>query len=173
MSPPLDPFDALGLEARFDLTSPEIERAYLARAGTLHPDRSTGDAAAASTLNRARQTLKDPMARAEALLARLGGPGPSQDKTLPPNFLGEILEVREQLEAALATGDSGERARWEDWAERRRREHIEAIAGRLRGYPPTLPTVEALAGVRRELNVWRYTERVLEQLSGTEGSAGR
>lgn len=169
-TPPADPFGALGLEPKFTLTSAEIERAYLARAGSLHPDRASGDAAAASTLNLARQTLKDPMARAEALLARLGGPAPSQDKSLPEGFLAEILDVREQLESALASADPAQRARWETWAEDRRRTHIAAITRHFDDHARA--GAAALKPIRLELNVWRYTERVLEQLGAGPGGPG-
>jgi curved DNA-binding protein CbpA len=161
LSPGEDPFDALGLAPAFGLSSAEIERAYLARAGALHPDRSTGDAAAAARLNLARQVIKDPMTRAEALLALRSGPAPAADKSLPPGFLGEILDVRERLEAALASGSDQERSRWEDWASERRRGHIAAITRLFDAGDGA-----SLRGVRLELNVWRYTERVLEQLAG-------
>src|SRR5262249_4446136 len=86
-----DPFDVLGLPARFDLPPAEVQAAYLARSRTLHPDalgsESTEDGVRAAELNDAKRVLENPETRAEALLTRLGGPRKEQDRTLPPSFL--------------------------------------------------------------------------------------
>jgi curved DNA-binding protein CbpA len=89
-----DPFDALGLPASFDLDQGEIERAYFARSAAVHPDVAAGDDEAQrrmTILNQAKRTLDDPERRADALLIRLGGPPREQDRSLPPDFLMEIM----------------------------------------------------------------------------------
>ncbi len=155
-----DPFSALGLEPGFDLSSGSIERAYLTRAAALHPDASDPAEAAEAgrrmaALNDARKTLKNPESRARALLAVRGLDEPG-DQSLPDGFLEEMLEVRMEIEGAVASGDEGERARWMAWAEERRRGHIDR----------TRAHFERTDGpaVRTELNAWRYIERLIEQL---------
>lgn len=157
-----DPFDALGLPARFDLARDLIERHYLARVACAHPDASPGspDAAlSAAALNDARATLADPERRAAALLQRLGGPPAEQDKTLPPGFLAEMMEARSEMEGDLESGDPATRDRWRAWASARRAALIADVAAAFAGAPGA-----DLPAVRRLLNAWRYVERTLEQL---------
>lgn len=161
-----DPFDLLGVPARFDLSSAALQRAWLARTAALHPDRVGGDAEAAGALarlNRAKVILENPEERANALLARLGGPAKEADKSLPDGFLVEILETREEIEAAVASGDAAEREKWNDWAERERERYTREV-GELfaRAGEPAKPDV--LKEIRVTLNAWRYIERLIEQL---------
>lgn len=155
-----DAFDLLGLEPRFDLDPAEVQRAFLAQSARLHPDRQTGDELAAARLNTARQTLADPEQRATALLLRLGGPSKEQDRTLPDGFLPAMMEARERLEDARAARDAAAVDAWLEWAEGRRREHVAQVSGLFAGQP-----VDVRA-VRRELNAWRYIERMIEQIDG-------
>lgn len=157
-----DPFDTLGLEARFDLDRAEIERAYLSRVASAHPDRGGEAHTTAASLNKARKTLLDAERRAGALLARLGGPSSSADTSLPDGFLMEIMEVRTAIEESLAGGAGTAREDWQAWADERRAGHIGRIG-------PMFERALAgdsgvLSGIRRELNAWRYIERLIEQL---------
>jgi molecular chaperone HscB len=163
-----DMFDILGVPARFDLDAGEIERAYLARSARLHPDVASGDSDAArgmAELNRARRVLGDAERRADALLVRLSGPRREEEKGLPAGFLMEMMEVREAVEAAIASGGAAERAKWEAWAEERRREAIAEVGGMFAavGTEPAEHR-EALRAIRVRLNAWRYIERLIEQL---------
>ncbi|CAG0955213.1 hypothetical protein PHYC_00425 [Phycisphaerales bacterium] len=154
-----DPFAVLGLSPGFDLDRQAIERAYLRKAAALHPD-AAGEASSeqAADLNRARAALADSERRAEALLRRLGGPEKERDKSLPTGFLMEIMEVREQVEAALAEADEPGRAHWRAWALDQRSEYERRISELFRAGPPPLTEI------RKTLNAWRYVERLLEQL---------
>ncbi len=161
-----DPFDTLGLPAAFGLDAPRIERAALARLSQLHPDVS--DAAdsedmeiAAARINAARDVLLFSLSRAEAMLKRLGGPAKEAEKGLPPGFLMEVMQVREQVEEALATGDAAARATWMTWALERRRQ-MESRASDLFSKATSDP--QALREIRILLNQWRYIERMIEQL---------
>lgn len=161
-----NPFQTLGLPERFDLDAAAVERAYLARISALHPDLSGAadpdeQDRLAAALNDAKAELLDAERRAEALLALRGGPGKSDDKTLPPGFLMEILEVREEMEADLATDAAGARAKWDAWASARRTGHAAELAPLLDG----APTTEGLRRARLILNQWRYVERMLERLA--------
>lgn len=172
-----DAFDTLGLPARFDLDPARIQRAFLQRTAGLHPDHGARpeDEAASASLNAARAVLDDPEQRAGALLSRLGGPSKEQDRSLPDGFLMEMMEVRERIEAERKDPDA--RERWEDWGESRRRGHMERVknlfaqaTGPEGGPPlPQGPEASVLKAIRRELNAWRYIERMLEQLGEDAG----
>lgn len=170
MYAPEDPFARLGIDRTFEIDARLVQRAYLKRLSTLHPDRervadrAEDVAREAALVNDARRVLLDDEARANALLSLLGGPAKEQDKSLPDGFLVEMMSVREDMEQALASGDPSERTRMETWAAEQRMKAIErlrpcfarAIAGE---GGPTL-----LAEIRCELNAWRYIERMIEQL---------
>jgi curved DNA-binding protein CbpA len=163
-----DPFDLLGVPAIFDLTSAQLRAAFLARSAEVHPDSALDDPEAegrSAALNHAKRVLDDPEARAEALLARLGGARKEQDRALPPSFLQEMMETREEIERAFAVRDPGQMERWEAWAAERRAEHIAAVK---RFFAASGEEPGARAGVLRqirlELNMWRYVERLIEQL---------
>lgn len=173
--PSQDPFDVLGLPPTFDLTREQIERAYLAASRRLHPDLVGSDPASqaesqgrSARLNQAAGRLRDTEARANALLARLGGASKEADKSLPAGFLQEILEVRMEIEEGR--GDPAQRERWERWAQEQR----EAYSARVSEMFRTLgerATGEALADIRRTLNAWRYIERLIEQLDPDDDPA--
>jgi hypothetical protein len=170
-----DPFDVLELRARFDLEPAEIQRAYFAHSAGLHPDIASGDPEAQrrmAALNQAKRILDDPEKRASALLKRLGGPG-GEDRSLPPGFLMDIMEVREAIEEALATPDgrTEARQRWEAWAEKQRRTAIREV-GDLFSALGTPPAAADLGRIRVRLNAWRYIERLIEQLD-PDYDAGR
>jgi curved DNA-binding protein CbpA len=161
-----DPFDALGLPASFDLAPTLIERAYLSRAASVHPDLSEEDpeqAVRAAAINRARVVLLNPEQRADALLRRLGGPAKEQDKSLPTGFLASIMELREEVEAEAASGDALRIAARREWARLQGSEYASRV-GSLFQNLGTPPEPVALTEIRRELNAWRYIERLIEQL---------
>lgn len=159
-----DPFGVLGLPRRFGLSDSEIESAFLARLAGTHPDLA-GESSSMDTaaLTEARATLADPERRAGALLALLGGASASEDRSLPDGFLMEMMELREAVEEEIGSGGPDARARWEAFAEARRAGHIGRVAG-LFDRIGEAPDPGTLGAVRTELNAWRYTERLIEQL---------
>lgn len=168
----MDAFARLGLPRRFDLDRSTIERAYLSLAGAAHPDAlgTPGLAddpsdASSSDLNRARQDLLDPESRATILLALLGGPSKESDRSLPDGFLMEMMDVREQMEAAAAARDAAELDRWRDWAEEQRAGHARAVGELFKQVERDGPRPESLKAIRTRLNAWRYIERMLEQIA--------
>ena len=172
-----DPFQTLGLDRRFDTDPALVRRAWLSASGRLHPDRAGGDpleeaevARRSAALNEARRTLDDPELRAAALLRLLGGPGKGADKSLPEGFLVEMLEVRQELEAAA--GDPAQVATLERWAQERRLGHLARIASRFEEFDRSSDRSE-LASIRTELNAWRYIERMLEQIHPAPGARAR
>lgn len=166
-----DPFETLGLEPRFDLAEPDIQRAYLARAAACHPDlvgadpeRAADAARLSAALNRARAVLAAPEDRARALLERLGGAA-GDERELPDGFLMEMMETRMEVEAAVEAGDGEELARWREWAKTERAGYIERLGTMFAGLSNP-PAPDAVQAIRRELNAWRYIERMLEQTKG-------
>ena len=136
----------------------ELEGNYLARSREVHPDFHSGHVEAveyaAAALNEAYATLRDPFRRAEHLLGLRGGAGASDDKTLPPAFLMEMLELREAIEAAK--GLPAEVARIESDLVGRM-EALEASLGR------HFETDDLLA-IRRDLKCVSYLSRLLREL---------
>ena len=161
MPDPDNPFALLDMPARFDLDAQALQRAWLKRSAKLHPDRAGDDPDAARRLalvHTATSTLDDPASRANALLARLGGPAKEDDKSLPDGFLMEMFEIREEH----ASGDEATRARIEQWGSERRGEH-ERETARLFEQLSDPPTDDELRALRLELNAWRYIERFLAE----------
>ncbi|MEK6703610.1 MAG: iron-sulfur cluster co-chaperone HscB C-terminal domain-containing protein, partial [Planctomycetota bacterium] len=155
--------------ARLDLPEADIEGAYLAQIARIHPDLAGGDAedamALAAQVNDARRTLADPLSRAEVLLARLGGATASEDKSLPPGFLMEIMELREGVEADRASGDPARLEARSREAITRRNEFVERLTPIFASaFGASKAPADTLAQIRTELNAWRYTERLIEQL---------
>jgi molecular chaperone HscB len=164
-----DPFDTLGLEARFDLSQAAIDRAYFARSAAVHPDLAAGSSDAAARmaeLNRAKGVLSSPERRADALLLRFGGPSREEHKQLPAAFLAEMMEVREQIEHAMGSPRDvreRERGKWQLWADEERANAIAEVGTMFKGLGAH-PSADALRAIRTRLNAWRYIERLIEQL---------
>lgn len=163
-----NPFETLRLPPTFDLDPARIDRAWLTRSASLHPDRAEGEDASeiarrSALLNRAKETLADPERRADALLETLGGPPASECKDLPDGFLMDIFEVRQAMEEATGSGDPSAKAAFEQLADDRRDAHIARVRELFSslGDPADKGT---LREIRVELNAWRYIERMIEQL---------
>jgi molecular chaperone HscB len=170
-----DPFETLGFEPVFDLDPALLERRHRELSRALHPDRYAGRPASerrealgrAIVVNQAFRALKDPVARAEALLARHGkvveeGGGKPAD----PMLLMEVLERREALGDAKRKRDLDTVRRLA--ADVREREQV-ALSGIQRGFsanPPDLAVVETSLG---EL---RYHRRFLDEVAVIEDELG-
>ncbi len=155
-----DPFALLGVDRSFDVDSAAINANWLRMIADLHPDRSAGDPEAAQALaklNEAKTVLLDPESRADALVVLLGGPRRDEHKELPAGFLMEMLEIREQVEGAAASGDAGEVASLRQWADAERDRMLAEIA-------VMFQSGTALEDVRTALNALRYIERMIEQV---------
>ena len=153
-----DHFERLGLPRRFSVDLAVLERNYLARSRDVHPDFHSGNVDAvedaAAALNEAYATLREPFRRAEHLLGLLGGSSASEDKDLPPAFLMEMLEFREEIESAKGSPDRVTR--------------IEAdLLGRTKNLEQSLEALfvkKDLAVIRCELNCVRYLSNLLRDL---------
>ena len=159
-----DPFSTFGLPRRFDLELEDLRQRFLSASAQHHPDRFTdpleqADAAEQSAqINHAYQVLSDPESRAKALLALHGGADASDEKSLPPALLMQVMEVREELDQAIADQNDAELARLHAWATG---EHDQHLANLARLFAVAEPDT---AAVRLELNALRYIRRMLEQM---------
>jgi molecular chaperone HscB len=164
-----DPFETLGVEPQFQLDLAALEQRHRDLSRALHPDRYAGAPAAerrlalgrAIDVNEAFRVLKDPVRRAEALLARGGVPvGETREPKPPPDLLIEMMELREELADA---GRAKDLARVHQLAERMRGRQ-RAVEGRLaqalanRDLNPALPALGEL----------RYIRRFLDEVSAIE-----
>jgi molecular chaperone HscB len=115
-----DPFEALGLEPVFGIDLAVLEQRHRDLSRTLHPDRHAAAGAAerrlalgrAIEVNEAFRNLKDPVRRAEVLLARRGVPsGEGKEPAASPALLMEIMERREALSEIRLSKDEAALAR--------------------------------------------------------------
>ena len=170
-----DPFTCLGFEPRFDLAPEAIRLKAVRAAARLHPDRATDPVDASrrsqelSAMNEAAAELEDDEKRANALLNVLGGPSASEDRSLPDGFLEEMLEVRMDLESVIASGDEPGRIRLSEWAINQRAMYKAQVA-ELFGAPGDTIDEKVRANIRGQLNIWRYIERMIEQLNPEDHS---
>jgi molecular chaperone HscB len=107
-------FQLFDLPQRFRLDSTQLERAYHALQGAVHPDRFAAAGAlerrlamqSSARVNEAYRALKEPVSRAQYLLSLHGVEAFSEaDTTLAADFLERQLERREDAEEALSDDD--------------------------------------------------------------------
>ena len=170
-----DPFDLLGIEPAFDVDIAHVRSVVRRRIAACHPDRVVDPLQQeealreSARLNAARAQLEDDEKRANLLLSRLGGPSAEDDQSLPENFLPQMMQVRMEMEEALASGDAEAQARTRDWMRDERTRLWNAVAELFR----RLQEGEDVGSqLRCELNVWRYIERMIEQFPAEVPDAG-
>lgn len=119
IDPASDHFAVLGLPRQYRVARDELEQRYLERAQAVHPDRfAHADTAVqraimerSAAVNESYRVLRDPVRRAEYLV-KLGGIDlDSSDPAhgapaMGTDFLVDMIERRETLEAARASGAS-------------------------------------------------------------------
>jgi molecular chaperone HscB len=161
----LNHFERLGLPAQFDVDPAALESRYLGLSAELHPDRFAEDddprrkmlaLRLSAALNDAYRTLKEPFARGEYLLALRGGQTSEQDRRTPPGFIEEMLELRETVDDALASGRAADAERLVPELTRRRDELLARLPGQF--------AAGRLPDVRLTLNAANYFRKVLAQI---------
>ncbi len=156
-------FALLDLPESYDLDAAELERRYREKSRHWHPDRfsrAPGSERAAvlqraTELNEAYRTLRSDGKRAEYLIKLYGVDLADESKkpALDPGFLGEVLELREELADARVEGDSERLGRIKAQVQAQQQE----LASRLRegfarlqaGDPAALAEVTALCYAQR------------------------
>jgi molecular chaperone HscB len=175
----LDPFARIGFARDFALDRSELDRRYFAAQRQLHPDRFATRSAReraisqqqAVSLNDAYETLKDPLARACALLKLAGVKDtPDRDHTIAdPALLMEQMERRE----ALAEADAPEAAA------RIEKESVAEIAQAITAIGAAFARLDVAAATRETTRLRYLTKladdaRALRQrLASAQGTGGR
>jgi molecular chaperone HscB len=170
----VDPFDTLGIAPAFDLDLAAVEKRYRELARVLHPDRHLGGAPAerrmalgkAVEVNEAWRLLRDPIRRAEALLRRRGvtveeGKEPKAE----PAFLMEMMEQREALSEAKASGDPEAVKRLGNAIYERQKSVTARIATAFAGGAGANGALDQVLSLLGEL---RYYRRFLDEVSAIE-----
>jgi molecular chaperone HscB len=171
----MDPFATLGLPRRYSLDSRQLETNYRELQRVLHPDRHGSAAASqrrmnllkAVEVNEAYRTLKNEVTRAEALLALYAAGASPEAQQEDPEFLMEVLELREDLSEAHAAGDAVAVRAMADRAHRAKL----AIDAQLGGAFETLSqgvSTAALTAARKLLGRLKYFHRFLDEVSAFE-----
>jgi molecular chaperone HscB len=110
----MDPFSTLGIARIYDVDLAALEKTHRELSRALHPDRYIGASASerrsalakAVDVNEAWRIVRDPIRRAEALLALSGVlVGEGREPPSDPEFLLEMLEQREALASARQARD--------------------------------------------------------------------
>lgn len=170
-----DPFELLGLQARYDLSVAEVEARHRELSRALHPDRFQGRSASerrqalgkAIEVNEALRALKDPVKRAEALLRRRGvAVGETREPPADPEFLMSVMEVRESLRDAQKSSDVG---RVETLCDEVRERQLKAEQAFTKGLAEADAAPERLVALLGELRYYRRffdeADAILDDLS--------
>ena len=118
--PAPDPFTVFGLPRSLDFDARLLEQRYVKLSRECHPDlnrSTTTDCIAvlqrSAEINDAWQILRDPWSRARALLDVVDSGALARNKKLDPAFLGEALELAEEVAHARGEAIAPLRARLE------------------------------------------------------------
>lgn len=114
----MDPFAVLGIERRFDIDLSALERTHRELARALHPDsypdgspERRAAVARAADVNEALRAIRDPVRRAEALLALAEvAVGEGREPPADASLLMEMMELGEEISDARARRDEGDLA---------------------------------------------------------------
>lgn len=168
----MNPFEALGIEARYDLDLKAVEKRHRELSVALHPDKfsAAGPSARREAIERAAQVneawriVKDPIRRAEALF-RLAGieVGETNEPKSEQAFLMDMMEMREALAEARDEKDLSKIRALADDAESREKAAKEAISVASARADKSL-LVQALP----KLGELRFYRRMLEDVSAIE-----
>jgi len=166
-----DPYEVLGFAPVFVLDAIALERRHRELSRALHPDRYAGRSSSerqqalgkAIEVNEAYRKLKDPIARAEALLGRLGRSiGETTAPPADPAFLMDMMDRREALSEARDKRDLVRVRALAKAAGQREERVLQDIAKGFAQQRPDVTRVETLLG---EL---RYYRRFSEEVAAIE-----
>jgi molecular chaperone HscB len=167
-----DPFDLLGIEPAFDLDMASVEKRHRDLSRVLHPDRHVGSSPAerrmslgrAVEVNEAFRIVRDPIRRAEALLRRRGvSLEEGAEGKANPEFLMDMIELRETLSEARASRDPARVERLADNVRKRQSAALDKLREGLAANGSN--GAEKLIPVLGEL---RYYRRFLDEVSAIE-----
>jgi len=172
--PALDYFRFFGLEPKLKLDPEDLQQRYYKLSRLLHPDRYTRKTSrereysleATAILNDAYRTLRDPIARAEYVLAREGFESVEpRSKNVDPELLEEVFELNMALEE-LRSGDESVRPQLEVARDRftAMREEIDRDLQDLFEEYDATGSREILERIRRLLDRRRYIQNLAAEV---------
>jgi molecular chaperone HscB len=167
-----DYFTLLGLACTYDVDLEDLHERFVERSRQVHPDYYSGQDGDVQTLamrnsarlNQAYRTLRDPLDRAEYLLGLAGGPSTASSKSVPPEFLAGIMELREDVDQAKRQSDTEtlDRIRNQLLADRCEIHQAIVLLARQAAQPEVAPGI--LADLRMQLNTISYVNTLIRQL---------
>jgi molecular chaperone HscB len=171
----MDPFATLGLPRRYQLDVRQLETNYRELQRVLHPDRHGSAAASqrrmnllkAVEVNEAYRALKNEVARGEALLTLYAAGAPPEAGQEDPEFLMEVLELREELSEAHAAGNVAAVRALADRALRAKRAIDAELGAAFDTLSRSVSTAE-LTAARKLLGRLKYFHRFLDEVSAFE-----
>src|SRR5919204_1158633 len=170
-----DKFAVLGFPRAYDLDERALEESFRALSRKLHPDRFARatprerrfSLEQTTILNDAYRTLRDPVKRAEHLLAlrgvKVAGEERGGSAAMPEEFLEQALEDREKLLEAKTEGGPEAVARLAEGVRSKRQEAMDEIARALSEQRPTPAQLQRTAELLARL---RYYARYLDEVEG-------
>lgn len=164
----MDPFDVLGIEARFDVDLDQLHQRHRQLAKALHPDKFVGRGASERRMalsksievNDALRIVQDPVRRAEALLARLGIDASDESSTATdPVWLMDIMEQREALVQAQQAKDKSALQSLQSQMRQRETQLLQQLSEAFASHAPS---------AKAPLSKLRFVRRFIEQASLVE-----
>jgi molecular chaperone HscB len=171
----LDKFAVLGLPRSYELDEGVLDEAFRGLSRKLHPDRFARatprerrfSLEQTTILNDAYRTLRDPVRRAEHLLALRGVKVAGEERggaaAMPQEFLEQALEDRERLLEAKMEGGPAAVARLAEGVRGKRQEAMDEIGRALREPSPSDAQLRRTADLLARL---RYYARYLDEVEG-------
>lgn len=161
-------FERFRLPITYAVDLAALESAYRDACRSAHPDQHTARGAGedpevirnAAEINEAYSVLRHPVRRAEYLLGLWGGPSASEERSMPPEFLEEVLELRMEIEEAKESSDSAALVRLEEDLRARRSRQLDGLA--LQFDQPN--AAENRVAIRSRLNTVTYLDGLLRDL---------
>lgn len=152
----------------WDVDASALKRAWRLKMAVTHPDRMVGrsdkeqqiGAQQSALINRAYETLLNPLPRAHYLLERYNAPEVSESDSLEdPELLMEVMELRERLEEAESEEEAAEvRADNKKLLD----STVETLAQAFGQTPPDLETARQAAV---QLRYWTNIEKAAREWS--------
>jgi len=181
--PSRDYFTLFGLDQKLLIDSADLQKRFYELSRQWHPDRFSRKPAAeqmealetTSRLNDGYRILKDPVKRAEYILAEAGFPiGEQRGKDVPPELLEEVFDLNMMLEE-IKTGDESARPQLEQAGEHfleLRAEADRELEAQFSAYDAAGASGndagrQALQTIRGILNRRRYIENLIRDVERT------
>lgn len=170
----MDPFSILGIPPQFALDLTDVEKRVRDLSRTLHPDRYVGRPASerrmalnrAIEVNEAWRAVRDPVTRAEALLRRGGlDVNETSAPATRPEFLMEMMELREALSDARGARDTAALAKLSSSMQEREEAILALLSERFGAASQSPDDLEQCVAPLAQL---RYVRRFLDEASAAE-----